>query len=96
MCVANCSGQAIFLVDEDYDESHASITIPYEFLPLPEKGAAGTALSRSGDRLCRAVVSDVRSVKAMDHTNLVTMLVPKEFAGSARFIEFGNNYGPFN
>lgn len=88
MCVANCSGQAIFLVDEDYDESHASITIPYEFLPLPEKGAAGTALSRSGDRLCRAVVSDVRSVKAMDHTNLVTMLVPKEFAGSARFIEF--------
>lgn len=88
MCVANCSGQAIFLVDEDYDDIHASITIPYEFLPLPEKGAVGTALGRSGDKLCRATVAEVRAVKAMDHTNLVTMLVPKEFAGTARFIEF--------
>lgn len=88
MCVANCSGQAIFLVDENYDETHASITLPYEFLPLPKKGDLGTALSRRGDRLCPASVLEVRSAKVMDHTNLVTMLVPKEYADTARFIEF--------
>lgn len=88
MCVAGCSGQAIFLVNEAYDEQHAGITFPYEFLPIPKKGARGTALSRSGKRLCPAVVADVKTMKAFDHTNLVTMLVPREYAGAARFIEF--------
>ena len=32
MCVASCSGQAIFLVDESFEEEYASITLPYEFL----------------------------------------------------------------
>lgn len=93
MCVAGCSGQAIFLVNEAYDEEHAGITIPYEFLPLPKKGARGTALGRSGKRLCPAVVADVRTAKALDHTNLVTMLVPREYAGAARFIEFAKDQG---
>ena len=52
MCVASCSGQAIFLVDDDYDETHAAITMAYEFLPYPEKGQKGTALSRAGQPVC--------------------------------------------
>ncbi len=51
MCVASCSGQAIFLVDEGYAPGFASITIPYEFLPLPEKGECGQALGRKGEPL---------------------------------------------
>ena len=38
MCVASCSGQAIFLVDEDCGDGTATVTLPYEFLPLPEEG----------------------------------------------------------
>ena len=85
MCVASCSGQAIFLVDETYEEGYASITMPYEFLPLPEKGDVGTALDRSGKEICQAQVVDVRSTKAFDHTNLLTIKVPKDMADKARF-----------
>ena len=86
MCVANCPGQAIFLLQESDD--YAEITMPYEFLPLPAKGEKGTALSRSGQPVCPAEVVAVRESKATDHTGLVTMRVPKEFASTARFIRF--------
>ncbi|MGN0241797.1 MAG: FAD-dependent oxidoreductase, partial [Candidatus Weimeria sp.] len=52
MCVASCSGQAIFLVAEDTEPGYGEVTIPYEFLPLPEKGDKGFGLSRSGEKIC--------------------------------------------
>lgn len=87
MCVANCSGQAIFLVDEDFEEGFSSITLPYEFLPLPQKGEKGYGLSRSGQKICEAEVVSVKSSPAFDHTNLLTMKVPKEFVNKARFFK---------
>lgn len=90
LCVASCSGQAIFLVDESYEEGYATVTIPYEFLPLPEKGEKGTALDRSGKAVCEAEVADVRTAKAFDRTNLLTMKVPADYAMKARFYK-GNN-----
>lgn len=85
MCVASCSGQAIFLVNEAYDETSATVTLPYEFLPLPEKGETGFALDRSGAEVCRAEVLEVKSAKAFDHTSLLTMKVPKDMVMKARF-----------
>ena len=85
MCVASCSGQAIFLVNEDFEPGYTSITIPYEFLPVPEKGTVGKALSRSGDVLCDAEIVGVRTAAAFDHTYLLTMKVPNEFGYKARF-----------
>jgi thioredoxin reductase/Fe-S-cluster-containing hydrogenase component 2 len=87
MCVAGCSGQAIFLVDEDAGEGSAQITIPYEFLPLPSEGDTGIALGRDGKPVCDASVVRVRSGKAFDKTNLLTIRVPKEFAMKARFFK---------
>ena len=85
MCVASCSGQAIFLVDEDCGDGTATVTLPYEFLPLPKEGAKGIALGRNGKKVCDAEVVNVRSAKAFDKTNLLTMRVPKEYAMKARF-----------
>ena len=85
MCVASCSGQAIFLVDEDCGDGSATVTVPYEFFPLPEEGSKGFGLSRSGEKICEATVVSVKTVTAYDHTNLLTMRVPKEYAMSARF-----------
>ncbi|MDR2367502.1 MAG: FAD-dependent oxidoreductase [Deltaproteobacteria bacterium] len=85
MCVASCSGQAIFLVNEDIGDGKAAVTIPYEFLPLPAKGQTGTALGRSGAPLCPAEVAEVRLIGAYDHTALMTFTVPREFAMTARF-----------
>ncbi|MDR1997244.1 MAG: FAD-dependent oxidoreductase [Candidatus Margulisbacteria bacterium] len=81
LCVAACSGQAIFLVDEEAGE----ITLPYEFLPLPQKGEQGMALGRDGQPVCPAEVVAVRTSAAFDKTNLLTIRVPAEYAGRARF-----------
>ena len=85
MCVASCSGQAIFLVAEDTEPGFGEVTIPYEFLPLPQKGDKGFGLSRSGEKICEAEITNVRSSKAFDGTNLVTMKVPMEYIDKARF-----------
>jgi len=87
MCVASCSGQAIFLVDEDCGDGTATVTLPYEFLPLPEAGTKGIALGRNGKEVCKAEVVSVKSNKAFDKTNLLTMRVPKEYAMTARFFK---------
>jgi len=87
MCVASCSGQAIFLVDEDCGDGTATVTLPYEFLPLPEAGTKGKGLGRDGSVVCDAEVVSVKSVPAFDHTNLLTMRVPKEYAMKARFFK---------
>lgn len=88
MCVASCSGQAIFLVDDDYDETHAAITMAYEFPPYPEKGQKGTALSRAGQPVCEAEVLSLRRSAATDGTALLTIAVPKEFSMQARAFAF--------
>ena len=87
MCVASCPGQSIFLVNEDCGDGTATVTLPYEFYPLPQVGDYGRALSRSGKPVCDAQVVRVRSVKAFDKTALVTMSVPKEFAMTARMFK---------
>lgn len=87
MCVASCSGQSIFLVDEEFEEGYASITMPYEFLPLPKVGDKGVALDRSGAKVCEAEVIDVRKAPVFDHTNLLTIKVPVEMSMKARFFK---------
>ncbi|KNZ43399.1 FAD-dependent oxidoreductase [Acetobacterium bakii] len=87
MCVASCSGQSIFLLNEDYEEGYASVTLPYEFSPLPQKGMMGFALDRSGKAICEAEVVDVKSAPAFDHSNLLTIKVPKEMGMNARFFK---------
>ena len=87
MCVASCSGQAIFLVDEDCGDGTATVTLPYEFLPLPQAGAKGRGLGRDGKPVCDAEVVSCKTSKAFDKTNLLTIRVPKEYAMTARFFE---------
>ena len=87
MCVAGCSGQAIFLVDEDCGDGSATVTLPYEFLPLPKEGDKGIGLGRDGKKVCDAQVVSVRSLDVYDKTNLLTMRVPKEYAMKARFFK---------
>ena len=85
MCVASCSGQAIFLVNEESEPGYGTVTMPYEFLPLPQAGMKGMALGRDGKELCEAEVVGVKSSKAFDHTNLLTIKVPSDMTMKARF-----------
>lgn len=85
MCVASCSGQAIFLIDEQFEPGYASVTIPYEFLPLPEAGTKGKGLGRDGKPVCEAEVVHVKTAKTFDKTHLLTIRVPEKMAMKARF-----------
>lgn len=87
MCVASCSGQAIFLEEEEVEPGIGEVTIPYEFLPLPKLGDQGSGLGRDGRKICRAVVSKVRTSKQYDHTCLLTLKVPMEYLHQTRFYE---------
>jgi Fe-S-cluster-containing hydrogenase component 2 len=87
MCVAACSGQAIFLVNDEYAPGFASVTLPYEFLPLPAVGTRGDGLGRSGRAVCGAEVVDVKTSPAFDKTALVTIKVPADMAMKARFFK---------
>jgi len=42
-------------------------------------------MSRSGEKICDAEVVSVRTSKAFDHTNLLTIKVPADMAMKARF-----------
>lgn len=85
MCVASCSGQAIFLVEEDVEDGYGEVTLPYEFLPLPQVGDEGIAYGRDGKEVCECKVTKVRNSPAFDHTNLLTIRVPNDMLMRARF-----------
>jgi len=90
MCIAACSGLAIFVVDKTYSETEATISFPFEYLPLPEKGAEVQALSRAGEYVCLGKVIRVINSKKNDHTPVVTIAVPKEYVDEVRTIKRQN------
>jgi len=81
-CAAVCPGLAIFIVK--LEEEKALVTLPYEFLPLPEKGDEVKALDREGKEVGKAIVR--RAIKKKDKTCLVTVEVDKELAMVVRNI----------
>ena len=84
MCVAACPGLAIFLLDKSYSETEATVSFPFEYDPLPEKGAEIDALSRAGEYVCKGRVIKVMNPKKNDHTPVVTIAIPKEHADTVR------------
>lgn len=90
MCVATCSGQAVFLVNENYNEVSATVALPYEFLPMPCVGDKGIALDREGNSICEAEVLKIVQIAAFDGTAVLTMKVPKQMAAKARFYKKGD------
>ena len=85
-CVYICPGQAIFMVDESLSNGKATVMMPYEYRPLPEKGDLVTALDRAGQALGNAQVVAVRQTKRMDQTATVTIELPKEWSMQVRAI----------
>lgn len=84
-CVVICPGLAIFIVDKTFSPTEAAVSLPYEFLPLPEKGEPVTGVNRAGQPVCEGRVQAVRAARAYDRTAVVTILVPKAFAEEVRF-----------
>jgi Fe-S-cluster-containing hydrogenase component 2 len=87
LCVAQCPGLAIFLVDKTYSDTDATVAFPYEYFPLPEAGDAVTAVNRAGETVCDAKVVKVMNPKSFNRTPVVTIAVPKELSSDVRSIK---------
>jgi len=74
VCVAKCPGQAIFVVDLS-KPGKAYVTLPYEMLPAPYKGAIVELLDREGRSIGEGPVVKAWSY---DGTWVVTVEVPRD------------------
>lgn len=87
LCVAQCPGLAIFLVDKSYSETVGMVAFPYEYNPIPEQGQKVKAVDRSGKAICDATVVKVQNPKSFDRTPVVTIEMPIEYVEQARGIQ---------
>ncbi len=80
LCVEVCPGLAMFVVRVRKEK--AMITLPYEMLPMPERGQVVKALDRQGN-----VVGDAKVI-AIKHgrTNLITIELDEKLAMVVRNI----------
>ncbi len=92
VCISNCPGLAISVVDETYSDTEALVKIPYEFIPLPDEGSFVTGLDRSGKPVCRAKVVKVLNGKAQDRTPVVSLAIPKEYSMVVRSMSLDDYY----
>lgn len=83
-CVSKCPGLAIFVINKVYTEKTATVAFPYEYFPTPETGMEVTAVNRRGETVCKAKVIKVLNPAAFDHTPVVTIEIPKEYADEVR------------
>jgi Fe-S-cluster-containing hydrogenase component 2 len=85
LCIAACPGLAIFVVDMSYSDTEALIKLPYELLPVPQKGQIVSGLDRAGQKMADAKVD--RVLKTKNKTNVISIIVPKELAMVIRNIK---------
>ncbi|QGP93786.1 Ferredoxin--NADP reductase [Neomoorella glycerini] len=91
-CIAACPGQACFVVNLDYGEDTAAISLPWEMLPWPEQGQKVAMVDGQGREVCTGHVLRVSIPAANDHTAVVTVAVPKKAAPLARRIARQKRY----
>lgn len=84
VCLSACPGLAIFAVDVSGDGETGSVSLPYEFLPLPSVGEEVVTLDREGAPVGLGHVKRVLSSKALDRTPIVTIELPKGDAMTVR------------
>ncbi|MCM8789165.1 MAG: 4Fe-4S binding protein [Candidatus Omnitrophica bacterium] len=84
LCVSWCPGLAIFILNYNFDETNASLTIPYELLPMPEKGEKIRCLDRNGKYVCKGIINRVLHPAKDDGTSLITFCFPKRYFNIVR------------
>ena len=83
-CIGGCPGLAIFVVDMSGPTQQGSVSLPYEFLPLPKKGDDVLALDREGEVVGTGTVQKVQRKK--NKRSVITIAVPKDLVMVVRNI----------
>lgn len=87
VCVAQCPGLAIVIVNKVYSDTEATVAFPYEYIPTPQVGETWEAVNRQGVVQCECKIVKVMNPKAFDRTPVVTISIPKEYADEVRSIK---------
>lgn len=91
ICLAVCPGLAIRMIGTGdpgegtpaggtSEREMATVALPYEYLPIPEKGEMVRALSMDGTFICDATVLAVKKPLKGDPTRVVYLSLPREQA----------------
>jgi Fe-S-cluster-containing hydrogenase component 2 len=89
VCVSKCPGLAIFVVDKTHSATHAVVRVPYEFVPVPEKGQFACGLDRAGKEMGWFEVVRVVPGGAKNKTTVVWLAVPQELSMEVRAVRAG-------
>ncbi len=89
ICASKCPGLAIFIVNKVYSETTATVSFPYEYFPTPAPGEKKDAVNRRGEVVCEGTIIKVVNPQSFDHTPIVTVEIPSEFADEVRSIRRG-------
>ncbi|MEW6070858.1 MAG: 4Fe-4S dicluster domain-containing protein [Candidatus Thermoplasmatota archaeon] len=82
-CVPQCPGLAIFVINMNYSDEEALVTLPYEF-ELPKVGEKVDALDREGKVVGSAKIIKARLEK--DKTGVISIAVKKSLGMMVRNI----------
>lgn len=89
MCVAACPGLACFVIDMTFSANEALYKLPYEMLPVPEKGQKVQCLNRVGEVVAEGTVQNVTEPRK-DSTRVVHVSAAKELFNDIRCIRVVN------
>jgi len=84
VCLSACPGLAIFVVNAAGEGGMGSVSLPYEYRPLPARDERVDAVDREGEVICEARVTRVLDSKALDRTPIVTVELPREHVMDVR------------
>ena len=93
VCVAHCSGMAIFVMDKSYSDITGTVAFPYEYQKVPAVGESVKATDRAGKVVCDGLVKKVVMPKSYDRTYVVTIEVPIDMVEIVRGIQIFEEEG---
>lgn len=86
LCLPECPGLAVFILDATYSETEATVTMPYELLPLPAQGDLVDALDRRGEKVCDATVVSAKALGKNERCRSLTVAIATQYIHDVRHI----------
>lgn len=84
LCIPVCPGLAIFVLNYNFDERNAGLTIPYEFLSIPDRNEKIKCIDRNGKYVCNGRIVKVISPEKNSRTSIITFSFPKQYFNVVR------------
>ena len=86
VCVYECPGQAIFILDKTYSEKTALVGFPYEYFPLPSEGEQVKVVNRNGEIIGDGIVKKILHPTFANKTYAIYVEVDKKIGEEVRSI----------